>query len=184
MSRKSFEHQFRDVCLTIYWNHFGDSKPSMTTFAESQPSWKLIRATGWCFWLKALTFWTRHRVGCWCMFFSFFFWANINQHVINITYLTQLSSLIMIDVSGYRILIQFNLYCMLRQLELLHQNILNILNCNIFLLFFFWSRVVKCPDMIHDDIHVYVNIKCFFPGIEMCGRPSIWWFQLSWKIIQ
>ena len=42
--------------------------------------------------------------------FSFLFWANINQHVINITYFTQLSSLIMIDVSGYRILIQSLMY--------------------------------------------------------------------------
>ena len=51
------------------------------------------------------------------------------------------------------------------------------------LCWYYLSGVVKCPDMIHDDIHVYVNIKCFFPGIEICGRPSIWWFQLSWKII-
>ena len=40
---------------------------------------------------------------------------------------------------------------MLQQLELLHQNILNILNCN---MFFFLSGVMKCPDMIHDDICV------------------------------
>lgn len=109
--------------------------------------------------------------------FSFFFWAKINQHVINITYFTQLSSWIMIDVSGYRILIQSLMYAAAawiasakhpKHLELQHV---------------FLSGVVKCPDMIHDDIHVYVNIKCFFPGIEICGRPSIWWFQLSWKII-